>query len=889
MSVFTYGTEPTRVSSPWQQQLGHNPDDAATITKLKAEPQEGAIEYKLHLLLRPRRPYRFVSTATASGSQRPDQNGSLSLSTDPPIATASPLRTSSSPSAGGPSPADLKKRRPLAEFYATSTESRRDRLYHLTTQLLWRLKQSMTHGTLGTTESLIPKLPADSVNLAAAVKPGTLWQGLEESRGALYEIGVSDDGTLVGLPDDEMEESILTLRVMAASLGCIVEVIRRQCVGECEWSLPGHGPGRLRREMLFVAEVMVAPSRGGDSQAAAESEEDSLALPVKHTAVVEPKSTIEQLRVTLTGPTDAGKSTLLGTLSTGIFDNGSGRSRTFLLRHRHELASGVTTSLSHMLIGYKNNGNEENLIYSFSDRNIDSWEAIHDSSRDGRIVFVSDSAGHLRFRRTILRGLVGWAPHWTLLCLTANDGELKGGSTPTSPQDDSDSPLSDIDQTKTYLDLCLKLRTPLVIVVTKLDVATTISFRSTLTKILAAVKGAGRIPKALIKQRIHSDPTRVPAVDEDDIQPLIEDMKRSGNLLDFVPIVSTSAVKGEGIGLLHALLQNLPIPPPPTARDYIGAALNPEQPEAVFHVEDKFSLSALYGNGEDDDAEQGTVVAGHLRFGHLAVGDRILVGPFIPDTAPTPPGEEEEQRPSPISGGAGDGSLSASHPSSYSELGRLAMRNAVPASAIKGEWHSAHIVTIRNLRLPVRLLAPGQVGTIGIVFDVVGSAAAEASAVASPSPSEPASLPKIRKGMVLAVPSRHMLETGLSLQAASGITGLFGDASTATLIVGSIVKVYIASVRASARILRVSPTWTYPDDIAEDEDEEELFDISLEKADGHATAGRGQGTLVYEVQLELLSQREWVEMGSQVVILEGGSRDRSGLEGFVGKVIEIVE
>lgn len=28
-----------------------------------------------------------------------------------------------------------------------------------------------------------------------------------------------------------------------------------------------------------------------------------------------------------------------------------------------------------MLIGYKNNGLDENLIYSFSDRNIDSWEA----------------------------------------------------------------------------------------------------------------------------------------------------------------------------------------------------------------------------------------------------------------------------------------------------------------------------------------------------------------------------------------------------------------------------------------------------------------------------------------------------------------------------------
>lgn len=872
MSVFTFGTEPTRVSSPWLQPT-QNPDDA--VTKLEAEPQEGATEYKLHLLLRPRRPYQLITTGIASGSQRPYHNESL-LSSNASAGDLADARRTDVTSTGHLMPEDLKKCKPSTEYYATTIESRRLRLYHLTTQLLWRLKQSMANGPIGTTESLIPKLPADSVDLAAAVKPGTLWQGLEESRGALYEIGVSDDGTLVGLPNDEMEESILTLRVMAASLGCVVEVIRRHCVGECEWTAEQRlSAPQKYRENLFVVEALVTPSRGANDQAVTVAEDTISSLSSQRTAV-ETRSTIEQLRVTLTGPTDGGKSTLLGTLSTGIFDNGSGRSRTFLLRHRHELTSGMTTSLSHMLIGYKNNGFEENLICSFSDRNIDSWEAIHDSSRDGRLVFVSDSAGHLRFRRTILRGLVGWAPHWILCCLTANDSELKARCTPTYSQDEGELPMAEVDHAKTYLDLCLKLRTPLVIVITKLDVATTISFRSTLSKILAAVKTAGRIPKLLIKQRIQSDPTRVTAVDEDDVQPLIADMKRSGDLLNFVPIVSTSAVKGEGIGLLHALLQNLPVPSTPTSRDYVGPALNPEQPESVFHVEDKFSLSALYGTGlgDDDDAEQGTVVAGHLRFGHLAVGDHILVGPFPPDDdnrVITP-----EERPSP--GGEG---LSVSHPSS-SELGRWAMRNAVPASTIKGEWHNAHIVTIRNLRLPVRLLEPGQVGTIGIVFDLPKEQTLDSAFERPPRPP-----PKIRKGMVLAMPSKHMLETGLSLQAASGITGVFEDGSTASLIVGSIVKVYIASVRASAKILRVSPTWTYPDADCDTEDED-VFNISLEKPDGHITA-QGDAKLVHEVQLELLSQREWVEMGSQVVILEGGSRDKSGLEGFVGKVIEITE
>lgn len=875
MSVFTFGTEPTRVSSPWLQP-SRGPDDP--VTKLEAEPQQGAVEYKLHLLLRPRRPYQLVTSGTASGSLRscrdesvPSRNSSESRLGEADLSEAGLSDSSTS--------LDLKKRKTAAEYYATTTESRRTRLYHLTTQLLWRLKQSMTNNPLGTTDSLIPKLPADSDDLAAAIKPGTLWQGLEESRGALYEIGVSDDGTLVGLPDDEMDESILTLRVMAASLGCVVEIMRRQSVGECEWVQESVGASALPitcREKLYVAEVLVKPSPGGEDEQAVDPVDRTTSVPPTQPTSIE-VSTMEQLRVTLTGPTDCGKSTLLGTLSTGIFDNGSGRSRTFLLRHRHELASGMTTSISHMLIGYKNDGLDENLIYSFSDRNIDSWEAIHDSSRDGRLVFIADSAGHLRFRRTILRGLVGWAPHWTLLCLTANDGGLRARLAGMTSQDGVDSIFADVDQTKAYLDLCLKLGMPLVIVITKLDVATSVSFRSTLTKVLTAVKETGRVPKLLIKQRVQSDPTRVPAIDEDDIQPLIAEMKAGGDLLKYVPIVSTSAVKGEGIGLLHALLQNLPIPPTPTAQDYIGPALNPEQPGAVFHVEDRFSLSALYGSAvkDEEEADHGTVVAGYLRFGHLAVGDRVLVGPFPPDDDSrviTP-----EDRGSP--GGEG---LSLSHPSS-SELGRLAMKNAVPASAIKGEWYNAHIVTIRNLRLPVRSLGPGQAGTIGIVFDMPQEDLSDSIFERPPRPT-----PKIRKGMVLAMPSKSMLETGLSLQAASGMTCVFEDASAASLITGSIVKVYIASVRASARITRVSPTWIYPDSHDQDTEDEDGFFFVDEKAESGPDT-RKDAKLVHEVRLELLSQREWVEMGSQVVILEGGSRDKSGLESFVGKVVEIME
>ncbi|KAK0655769.1 hypothetical protein B0T16DRAFT_397668 [Cercophora newfieldiana] len=44
-----------------------------------------------------------------------------------------------------------------------------------------------------------------------------------------------------------------------------------------------------------------------------------------------------------------------------------------------------------------------------------------------------------------------------------------------------------------------------------------------------------------------------------------------------------------------------------------------------------------------------------------------------------------------------------------------------------------------------------------------------------------------------------------------------------------------------------------------------------------------------EVQLELLNNREWIELGSRILVMEGSKKEQSGLEGYMGKVVEIVE
>ncbi|CEI65151.1 hypothetical protein FVEN_g11542 [Fusarium venenatum] len=868
MSVFTYDPDPPRVSSPWMKlgdsgkdetghlgsDVSHSPGQPGSrllsdygVTKLQAEPQDGPTEYKLHLLLRPRRVFTRMSTTNKS------RHGRLKSSV--------------------PSP-------------AASSQPRQQRLEHLTTQLLWRLQQSSPYHLSSSKELALPKLPDDNVDLTAPVKLRKLVPGLEESRGALYEIGVADDGTLVGLTKDEMDESITTLRVMAASLGCTVDVCRRVIVGDCEWAestepidsnvvLPDEV---IRSGKLWVAEALVMPYLGlidgGNRESSTacnkHSAAENVAVPSRGS------SSTPQLRVTFTGPTTSGKSSLLGTLSTGILDNGRGNSRLNLLKHRHEMVTGVTSSIAQELIGYKGQS-----ILNCSHGNIESWIDIHDCSEGGRLVFVSDSAGHPRYRRTVLRGLMNWAPHWIILCLAADDTEVATKSQGVS--NDLGVSAGGVDLVKAHLTLSLKLGIPLAVVVTKMDLASKMSAHKITNKVLSAVKEAGRVPKILRPdQKIGGDLTRVPDDDSAKVKDLLKGITESGNLTEIVPIAFSSAVKGSGIGLLHALLENLPLPPTPTACDYIGMALNPEQPKCLFHIDDTFSLSASYGNltsGSGEMAGLDIVVSGHLRFGQFSIGDKIVVGPFPPEDD-EPRELTPEGRQSPSSYG-----LSISHPSS-AELARIAMKNAVSASAIAGEWHDAQIVSIRNLRLPVSTLEAGQAGSIGLNIRPPTTRSQNGNI----DHTAVAEIPRIRRGMILAIPSKHMADTGLKLQAASGLTAVFEDPDIHTLAVGSFVNIYIASIRTVARIRRISYRdngWhagtEYTDEM------EEVFNLNDEPDLNNVRNESDKREGGVEMGLELLHHREWIEMGSRVILLEGGSQDKSGLEGFVGKVVEIVD
>ncbi|KAL7930926.1 P-loop containing nucleoside triphosphate hydrolase protein [Trichoderma chlorosporum] len=829
-SVFTYDPDPPRVSSPWI--LADDADSpqgsgaAVTqtgllseygVTRLEAEPQTGPIEYKLHLLLRSRRSYVYMSTV----HQKRDRLHAL-----PGDASA---MYSASP--------------------ASSNQPRQERLQRLTTQLLWRLQQSSPYHATSSREVRIPKL-SDGKGDADLDLYGTQIPGLEESQGALYEIGVSDDGTLIGLTKDELDESIATLRIMAASLGCGITVMRMVIVGDCEWIEIAEVDGETtknpiqvsKQDKLWVAEALITPntelhpSKSLKDNGSRDGSNGGVSLHASashNTASGHGKSTTPQLRITLTGPIASGKSSLLGTLSTGTLDNGRGKSRLSLLKHRHEMASGMTSSIAQELIGYK-----ERQIFSFSHRNIESWVDIHDYSSNGRLVFMSDSGGHPRYRHTVFRGLMNWAPHWMVLCIAADDAEVNPlVHESTSPTLDS----GDTDLVKAHLDLSLKLDVPLAIVITKLDLASKISLQKTMTKILAAIRDAKRTPKLLQPdQQAQEELAEIPQADWNKVKSLVEHMSEHGDLLKHVPIVFTSVLKGTGVGLVHALLASLPLP----THASIDTTLQAEQPKDLFHIDDTFSLSRSLDDSLSN--AEGVIVSGHVRLGSFSVGQTVVVGPFSSgqNRASSSEGHSSaDDRGSPMLNAA-----SVEHVKSTRTYG-------TPPSIAADEWQKGRIVSIRNLRLPVGTMEAGQVGSIGLVFE--------------PSQTDLTPLtdtPQIQRGMVMATLPTDALGGEISLRASRGFTAVFDEDVSQFPPPGTTVNVLFACVRTAARIL----------------------DISVRRRNAESDARDDATGTVTKVSVELVHSRKWAELGTSVIIMANGSQDGSGLQGFVGKITDVV-
>lgn len=235
-----------------------------------------------------------------------------------------------------------------------------ERLEHLCTQLQWRLTEF-----------------------------GECW----------YELGVSDNGLLTGIPRRTLSASMETLKRMCLR-------VRAQIVRFEKFSSP-LGANK------YVAEVHLRP------QQRSHSEEGR----TKRT---------EELRVAMVGQSGVGKSTLISVLAYGNLDNGRGDARLSLLRHRHEILTGRTSSVAvEPLLFISQEGREDEL----QPLRLDAMEsADHLALSNQRLMLEApkcveffDLPGQPRYHRSALSSLTSLAgPDLACLVISAVEEDLLG-------------------------------------------------------------------------------------------------------------------------------------------------------------------------------------------------------------------------------------------------------------------------------------------------------------------------------------------------------------------------------------------------------------------------------------------------------------------------------
>ncbi|MCY0859089.1 MAG: GTP-binding protein [Sulfolobaceae archaeon] len=197
---------------------------------------------------------------------------------------------------------------------------------------------------------------------------------LEEGGGeAFYIIGVDNEGTVIGLPENELNESIKNIEKVCELVNAKI-VYKR--IAEV-------------KKDRYVAELLIRNHRSS--------------IPI-------------QINVAIMGHVNAGKSTLTGALILGKLDDGNGMLRAQVARYLHEVITGRTSSITLRLLGFDDSGNSVN--WKLRDP-LDEAEVALNSSKVIRLI---DLGGHERYLRTTLKGLLGYEVDYVMLVIGADDG-----------------------------------------------------------------------------------------------------------------------------------------------------------------------------------------------------------------------------------------------------------------------------------------------------------------------------------------------------------------------------------------------------------------------------------------------------------------------------------
>lgn len=233
---------------------------------------------------------------------------------------------------------------------------------------------------------------------------------------------------------------------------------------------------------------------------------------------VEETLSSRNVRVAVVGNVDAGKSTLIGTLTTSFLDDGRGSSRTSIMKHRHEIESGRTSTSSSHLLGFRQSGESIAGRDKIRSNKMKSEDEIARASY--RVITLMDLAGHEKYLKTTIHGVSSGMADYGLILVNSRHP-------PTH-------------MTQHHLNLCCSYGIPVIVVFTKIDGCPEHALSTSkkeLTKLLKS-PDIGKRPFAI--------------KNEQDVDTCI------GKLHTLAPLIDISCVNGEGLDLLRKLLFTLP-------------------------------------------------------------------------------------------------------------------------------------------------------------------------------------------------------------------------------------------------------------------------------------------------------------------------------------------
>ncbi|KAJ5246571.1 GTP-binding protein 1 [Penicillium chermesinum] len=370
----------------------------------------------------------------------------------------------------------------------------------------------------------------DQLQDLASVIQTRVDEGLGET---IFDLGLEDGGDSMGFDLSQWETALQRLREATETIPAHCRVLLTYNVGG-----PEEASSKNERMKDCWGKVLIRQS--------ANNMED-----------------MAEIRMAVVGNVDAGKSTMLGVLVKGGLDDGRGKARVNLFRHKHEIESGRTSSVGMEIMGFDSHGD---IVSNTSGRKL-TWEEI--GKRSAKVISFSDLAGHERYLRTTVFGMLSSSPNYCLLMVAANNGL--------------------IGMSREHLGIALALNVPVMVIVTKIDICPPQILQETLTQLSKILKspGARKIPI------------------------FVKDMEETiGTAAQFVsqricPIFQVSNVTGQNIELVRTFLNILP---------YRGH-YDQSAPFELL-INDTFSVPHV-----------GTVVSGVVKSGMIHAGDSVVVGP----------------------------------------------------------------------------------------------------------------------------------------------------------------------------------------------------------------------------------------------------------------------